>query len=221
VNDFEEIAGLVAAGHADSRSKYPPDLAGQPGVAEKVAQAIAAGADPQRILFEGLMAGMEIVGRRFGCGEVFVPEVLMASKAMKAGVECLRPFLGGADVPRKGVFVLGTVLGDVHDIGKNLVKLIVEGAGWEVIDLGTSVPAERFVEAALQHRPVAVGLSALLTTTMQQMADVVRALRAAEVDVPVIAGGAPVHESFAQSIGAHYGKDPQAAIDFLEKVATN
>jgi len=144
-----------------------------------------------------------------------VPEVLMASKAMKAGMERLKPHLHAEDIPRKGTFVLGTVQGDVHDIGKNLVKMIVEGAGWEVVDLGTNVSPERFVEAVKTHHPVAVGLSALLTTTMQQMASVIAALRRAKLEVPVIVGGAPVSESFAREIGAVYGRDPDAAVSFL------
>ncbi|MGB9690654.1 MAG: corrinoid protein [Candidatus Sumerlaeaceae bacterium] len=212
---LKEIADLVAMGHANAQSKYPPTLAGQAGVAEKVTQAISGGIEAQRILVHGLMAGMEIVGRRFCTGEIFLPEVFMASKAMKAGVELLKPHLASAAVPRRGIFVLGTVQGDVHDIGKNLVKIMVEGAGWEVVDLGTSVPAEQFVEAVRQHRPLALGLSALLTTTMQQMPVVIESLRRCELDIPVIVGGAPVSESFARSIGAHYGHDPQAAIEFL------
>ncbi len=212
---LKSIAELVSLGHADASSKYPPSLVGQPGVAEKVEDALEAGIEPQRILRDGLMAGMEVVGRRFASGEIFVPEVLMASKAMKAGMEKLRPHLTEATSVRRGVFVLGTVLGDVHDIGKNLVKMIIEGAGWEVIDLGTSVPPDRFVEAVRQHKPVAVGLSALLTTTMQQMPVVIEALHQAELDVPVLVGGAPVHETYARSIGAIYGKDPQAAVEFL------
>lgn len=212
---LQRLVELVSLGHADASSKYPPALHGQPGVVEHVEEALMAGIEPQRILREGLMAGMEVVGRRFASGEIFVPEVLMASKAMKAGMEKLRPHLTEASAVRRGVFVLGTVLGDVHDIGKNLVKMIVEGAGWEVIDLGTSVPPERFVEAVRQHGPVAVGLSALLTTTMQQMPLVIDALRRADLDVPVLVGGAPVHEDYAQSIGAVYGKDPHAAVEFL------
>lgn len=210
-----EIAELVAAGHADRESKFPPALVGQPGVAEKVSEALESGVSPDQIMREGLMAGMEVVGRRFGAGEIFVPEVLMASKAMKAGMERLKPFLGSGGASRRGVFVLGTVLGDVHDIGKNLVRMIVEGAGWEVVDLGTNVAPERFVEAVRNHKPVAVGLSALLTTTMQQMPGVIAALRRAELDVPVIVGGAPVNERFASEIGAVYGRDPQAAVNFL------
>jgi 5-methyltetrahydrofolate--homocysteine methyltransferase len=213
-----EIAELVAQGHANAASKYPPSMLGKPGVAEKVAEALENGIDPRQIVEEGLTAGMEIVGKRFGSGEIFVPEVLMASKAMKAGMEILKPRLGQADVPRKGVFVLGTVLGDVHDIGKNLVRMIVEGAGWEVVDLGTSVPADRFVEVTRELRPVAVGMSALLTTTMQQMAVVVDALRKAGLDVPVIIGGAPVQAAFADSLGARYGRDPQDAVAYLNEL---
>ncbi|MCX7625715.1 MAG: corrinoid protein [Candidatus Sumerlaeaceae bacterium] len=212
-----EIAELVAAGHAEQGSKFPPALLGQPGVVEKVTEALEAGLSPEQILHEGLMAGMEVVGRRFGAGEIFVPEVLMASKAMKAGMELLKPLLGSGAASRKGVFVLGTVLGDVHDIGKNLVRMIVEGAGWEVIDLGTNVAPERFVEAVRDYRPVAVGLSALLTTTMQQMSGVIAALRSAQLEVPVIVGGAPVNERFASEIGAAYGRDPQAAVTFLAR----
>jgi len=164
---------------------------------------------------------MRTVGELFANGSLFVPEVLMAAKAMKAGMEALRPHLAAANTAPRGRFVLGSVQGDVHDIGKNLVRMLVEGAGWEVIDLGINLPPEQFVKAAKEEKVIAVGLSALLTTTMLQMRTTVAALRDAGLNIPVIIGGAPATDSFAREIQVAYGKDPQDAIAFLEQVSSS
>ena len=175
-------------------------------VVQYVQQALEEGFAPQQILNEGLLPGMDVVGQKFKNNEVFVPEVLVAARAMNAGAEILKPLLAEAGVATPGKMVLGTVKGDLHDIGKNLVKMMVEGKGIEVIDLGVDVSAEAFVEAAKEHNADIIGCSALLTTTMPVMAEVVKAVEAAGLKdkVKVMIGGAPVTEEFCKSVGADY-----------------
>ena len=175
-------------------------------VVQYVQQALEEGIAPQQILNEGLLPGMDVVGQKFKNNEVFVPEVLVAARAMNAGAEILKPLLAEAGVGTPGKMVLGTVKGDLHDIGKNLVKMMVEGKGIEVIDLGVDVAAEAFVEAAKEHNADIIGCSALLTTTMPVMAEVVKAVEAAGLKdkVKVMIGGAPVTEEFCKSVGADY-----------------
>ena len=175
-------------------------------VVQYVQQALEEGIAPQQILNEGLLPGMDVVGQKFKNNEVFVPEVLVAARSMNAGAELLKPLLAEAGVGTPGKMVLGTVKGDLHDIGKNLVKMMVEGKGIEVIDLGVDVSAEAFVEAVKAHDADIVGCSALLTTTMPVMGEVVKALEAAGLrdKVKVMIGGAPVTEEFCKSVGADY-----------------
>jgi corrinoid protein of di/trimethylamine methyltransferase len=169
-----------------------------------VNQAVADKATAKDILEQGLMAGMSVVGERFKKNEIFVPEVLIAARAMNSGMKILKPLLASAGVKARGIVVLGTVKGDLHDIGKNLVGMMMEGAGLRVVDLGTDVTAEKFVEAAKAESANIIACSALLTTTMTQMKNVVQAAEAAGIrgKVKIMVGGAPVTESFCQSIGA-------------------
>ncbi|MCZ7568354.1 MAG: corrinoid protein [Ardenticatenaceae bacterium] len=181
---------------------------------EQVCQALAAGCDPAAILDEALIAAMEEVGRCFEKQECFVPEMLAAARAMKAALGILKPYLLTADVEPVGKVVLGTVKGDVHDIGKNLVAMMFEGAGFAVIDLGVDVSPEQFVDAVQEHQPTFVGLSALLTTTVRNMRLVVKALKEAGVrdQVTLMVGGAPVTQQFADEIGADiFAADAPAA----------
>lgn len=210
------IARAVAAGKIDACSPYPRELAGQPGAAEFTRDALAAGVAPGDILGRALIAGMKRVGERFRDGEVFLPEVLMAARAMTAALEHLKPaFLAGAVQPR-GTILLGTVAGDLHDIGKRIVALFFEGGGWRVIDLGVDVGAERFLAAIEEHHPQAVGLSTLLTTTMASMEAIAATLKREHPELPVVVGGAPVTAEFAARIGAdRYSPDPQGALDYL------
>jgi len=169
-----------------------------------VQQALADKIGAKDILEQGLMSGMSLIGERFKKNEVFVPEVLIAARAMNAGMKVLKPELVSAGVKSRGTVVLGTVKGDLHDIGKNLVGMMMEGAGLRVIDLGTDVPAERFVETAKAENANVIACSALLTTTMVQMKNVVAAAEAAGIrsSVKIMVGGAPVTESFCSTIGA-------------------
>jgi 5-methyltetrahydrofolate--homocysteine methyltransferase len=179
-----------------------------------VKQALTASLPPEKILNEGLIAAMTEVGRLFEAGEYFVPEMLVAARAMKGGLSLLRPALAAANVRAIGKVVIGTVQGDLHDIGKNLVAIMMEGAGFEVIDLGADVAPQKFVAAVKEHQPHLVGLSALLTTTMPKMKDTVRALSDAGLrdGIRVMIGGAPVTEKYAQEIGADiYAPDASSA----------
>jgi 5-methyltetrahydrofolate--homocysteine methyltransferase len=180
---------------------------------ELVRQALEAGIPAQTVLGEGLIAAMTEVGARFECGEYFVPDMLVSARAMKAGMERLRPYLVAADVKPIGKVVIGTVKGDLHDIGKNLVAVMLQGAGFQVVDLGVDVAAERFVQAARETGADLVALSALLTTTMPWMATVVEALQKAGLhgQVKVLIGGAPITQAFADHIGAD-GFAPDAAV---------
>ena len=180
-----------------------------------VQEAIDAGFAPEEVLNK-MIAAMDVVGEKFKNNEVFVPEVLVAARAMNAGAEILKPLLAEAGVGTPGKMVLGTVKGDLHDIGKNLVKMMVEGKGIEVIDLGVDVSAEAFVEAAKEHNADIIGCSALLTTTMPVMAEVVKAVEAAGLKdkVKVMIGGAPINQAFCDSIGAdRYTVDAASAAD--------
>jgi 5-methyltetrahydrofolate--homocysteine methyltransferase len=185
-------------------------------VVEKVKQALAEKVGPANILNEGLIAGMQVVGTKFKNNEFYVPEVLIAARAMKAGMEILAPQLAAAGVQPVGKVVIGTVKGDLHDIGKNLVAMMLQGGGFEVIDLGTDVPAEKFVQAAQEKGAGLIAMSALLTTTMPQMATVVKALQEAGLagKVKSMIGGAPVTQDFCDEIGANgYAPDAASAVD--------
>ena len=188
-------------------------------VAAQTREALGRGFSPQEVLGQGLVAGMDIVGVDFRDGVLFVPEVLMAANAMKAGMEILRPLLVETGAARIGTMVIGTVKGDIHDIGKNLVAMMMEGAGFEVINLGINNDADKFLEAIKQHQPDIIGMSALLTTTMPYMKVVIDALgeEGLRDTVYVMVGGAPVTETFAKAVGADaYGRDAAVAVELAK-----
>ena len=185
------------------------------GAKAGVTAALAVGLNPETILKEGLIAAMGEVGRLFEENEYFVPEMLVAARAMQGGLTLLKPHLAAGGAISTGKAVIGTVKGDLHDIGKNLVAMMLEGAGFEVVDLGTDVTPEKFVKAVLEHQPQIVGMSALLTTTMPSMGNTVKALTEAGVrdQVKVMIGGAPVTDAFARQIGADgYSPDASSAV---------
>jgi len=185
-------------------------------VKEMVQQAIDEGANPEQILNEGLLAGMNVIGEKFKNNEVYVPEVLVAARAMNMGAQVLKPYLAASGVKASGKVCIGTVQGDLHDIGKNLVKMMMEGKGLEVVDLGTDVSAETFVQTAIEQNCQVICCSALLTTTMGVMADVVKAAEAAGIrdKVKIMVGGAPISEDFCKAIGADvYTSDAASAAD--------
>lgn len=185
-------------------------------VAELTQKALSEGFSPQEILNEGMIKGMNEVGVKFKANEIYVPEVLIAARAMKAGMEILKPKLAETGVEPVGKMIIGTVKGDLHDIGKNLVAMMMEGAGFEVIDLGIDVPAEKFIQAIKEYQPQLVGMSALLTTTMIQIRENIKAFQEASIrdQVKVMIGGAPVTQKFADEVGADgYAPDAASAVD--------
>ena len=191
-------------------------------VRELTQQAIDAGLPASKILNEAFLEGMAVVGRKMGAHEIFLPEVLMAARAMKAGVELLKPLLADEDASTVGKVVVGTVKGDLHDIGKNLVGIMLEGAGFEVFDLGADVEAEVFVDRAEAEGASVIGLSALLTTTMVNMKPVIDLVRerGLENKIRVVVGGAPVTQEFAEEIGADaYGYDANHAVGVIKELA--
>lgn len=214
---LEQIAMCCERGKINQNAPYPPDLKGQEGVQELVGKALADGVDPNDVLTKGLMPGMSAIGKKFSNNEVFVPDLLMAAKAMSSGMEQLKPFFESGAAKRKGVFVVGTVQGDLHDIGKNLVRMMMEGAGWEVIDLGVDVAPEKFVAEIDKHPGAVVGLSALLTTTMVNMEKTVKMVKEKAAATKICVGGAPLTQEFCDKIGADaYAPDPQGIIEWLD-----
>ncbi len=180
---------------------------------------LEAGTDIQTILNDGLIGAMDEVGQKFSEGSLFVPEMLMAAQAMKAGLEILKPHLTEEVSHSKGTVVIGTVKGDLHDIGKNLVAMMMEGAGLSVVDLGVDVDAEKFVEAAKDNKADVVALSALLTTTMPAMDTTIKAIKEAGLDTKSIVGGAPVTEAFANQIGADgHSDDAPGAVELVRRL---
>jgi len=184
-----------------------------------VDQALASGIPTRQILNQGLIAGMQKLGIQFKNNEVFIPEVLVAARAMNAGLTKLEPYLIKDKVEPKGLVVIGTVKGDLHDIGKNLVAMMLKGAGYKIVDLGADVAAEKFIDAARSNKANIVALSALLTTTMIQMKSVIQSLQAAGLKTPVIVGGAPLTQDYADQIGAKgYAPDAASAVDVVNKL---
>ena len=206
--DLNNVSEALQKGDADTVSKL-------------VSQALEEKQTPKDILEDGLIKGMNIIGVKFKNNEVYVPEVLIAARAMHAGMDVLRPKLVETGVKTIGTVVIGTVKGDLHDIGKNLVKMMLEGAGFEVVDLGVDTSSEKFVEAVKEHQPHIVGMSALLTTTMVNMPEVIKALETAGIrdKVKIMIGGAPVTQNYAEQIGADaYSPDAASAVEDAKEI---
>jgi methanogenic corrinoid protein MtbC1 len=217
---LQKLSECVELGKANVKSPFPPQLKGQPGADELCQEALAAGIPPTEILERSLITGMARIGEKFSAGTAFVPEMLLAARAMTAAMKHLRPYFASGEVKARGTFVVGTVAGDLHDIGKNIVAMMVEGAGWQVVDLGVDVKTERILETIEKHPDCVVGLSALLTTTMVNMEKTVQEIRSRYPGKPIMVGGAPVTREFCERIGAsHYSPDPQGAVAFLKSVA--
>ena len=186
------------------------------GVVDLTQEALNGGIAPPDVLENGLLAGMDVVGQRFKANDMFIPEVLRCARAMHGAMEILRPLLSESDAVRPGKLVVGTVKGDLHDIGKNLVGMMFEGAGFEVVDIGIDIDVQSFVEAVKEHKPDIVGMSALLTTTMPKMGETVNALKEAGIrdQVKIMIGGAPVTSAFGDEIGADaYAPNAASAVD--------
>ncbi len=216
---LERLMNCVELGKINKASPYPPSLKGQDGADELCILALDEEIDPQVILNQGLIPGMSKIGEKFSQGKAFVPEMLISAKAMTAAMKHLKPFFATGEIKRKGVFVIGTVFGDLHDIGKNIVAMTIEGSGWEVIDLGVDVKPEKFVETVEKYPECVVGLSALLTTTMANMEVIVKEIKNKYPDKAILVGGAPLSQDFCNRIGAtFYSPDPQGAVEFLKSV---
>jgi 5-methyltetrahydrofolate--homocysteine methyltransferase len=184
-------------------------------------EALDAGESAEAILKEGLISAMDRVGVRFKNNEIYIPEVLIAARAMHAGMAILKPILSKSTTVTTSKIIIGTVKGDLHDIGKNLVVMMLEGGGFEVVDLGIDVSTDKFIEAIKQHKPQVVGMSALLTTTMREMKNTIQAFETASLrkQVKVMVGGAPLTEKFAREIGADgYASDAASAVDLVKRL---
>ncbi len=216
---LSKLSYCIEFGKINKESPYPPDLKGQDGADEYARQAVDQGIPADEILEQGLVTGMAKVGVKFRENKIFVPQVLMSAKAMSTAMVHLKPFFTSGEVARKGKLIIGTVAGDLHDIGKNLVSMMVEGSGWEVIDLGVDVQSAKFLEAIENNPDSVVGLSAMLTTTMVNMNSIVKNIREKHPAQKIIIGGAPLNDDFRQEIGAdHYSPDPQGAIEYINNL---
>jgi methanogenic corrinoid protein MtbC1 len=219
-NILERLTTCVESGKINKTSPYPPNMKDQDGADELAKIALDEGIKPDDILENALIPAMANVGNRFSKKEIYVPQMLMAAKAMNSAMAHLKPFFQSGETKRKGKFIIGTVSGDLHDIGKNLVAMMIEGGGWEVIDLGVDVGAEKFLKAMDENPDAIVGLSALLTTTMENMKKIVTAIREKHSNSKILIGGAPVTMEYCMKIGADfYSPDPQGAVNYLKQFA--
>jgi 5-methyltetrahydrofolate--homocysteine methyltransferase len=216
---LEQIKDSVIKGHSDVNSSYPPDLRGKPGVKDLVQEALDENISVSKILNEALIAAMSVVGKKFSDGEYFVPDMLLSAQSMKGGMQLIEPYLKAEESQKLGTVILGTVKGDMHDIGKNLVGMMLEGGGFEVIDLGINAPEEIFVEKAKLYPNAVVGMSALLTTTMENMRITLRALRDNDLNNKVIIGGAAISQRFADEIEADgYTRDAANSVQLVKDI---
>jgi len=215
---YEQLTICIEKGKVNKNAPYPPDMKGQDGASELTQQAIAAGHPAREILYSALMPGMQRIGKRFGEGKAYIPDLLISAKAMNAAMEHLKPFFESGDIAYKGRAVLGTVSGDLHDIGKNIVAMVLKGEGWDVIDLGVDTEPAEFVKAVEKNQDCIVGLSALLTTTMVNMEETTRRIKERFPRTHVYIGGAPLSEEFNLKIGADgYFPDPHSFARFLNE----
>ena len=221
---IERIAFNVIQGRIEAEDEgFDEGLEGQPGVAELVEEAIEQSVDPKTIVLQGLTNAMELVGEKFEREEYLIPDMLASAECVGIAMDILNPHLDKAGVASKGKFIISTVEGDLHDIGKNIVSIMLKGAGYEVIDLGADVPTDQIVQAVKEHQAPFLGLSALLTTTMRVMGDVIEQLKKTGLRdrVKVLIGGAPTSDGFAREIGADaHCKDAFQAIEMMKSVAT-
>ena len=221
-NTLERIALCVEVGKINAKTPYPPTMKGEDGADELTLKALEQGYSPNDILTKGLIVGMNNIGVKFKENKVFVPQVLMSAKAMSGGMQHLKRYFNDGSVKRKGKLIIGTVKGDLHDIGKNLVCMMVEGNGYEIIDLGVDVTEEKFVDAVRENPDAFVGMSALWTTTMVNMESINAAIKAEFPQVKTFIGGAPVSSEFAKKIGAdYYTEEPQRLVEILNQLTSN
>jgi methanogenic corrinoid protein MtbC1 len=215
---LSRLAQCIEFGKINKASPYPPAMKDQDGADELTKQALEMGNKPGDILEGALIPAMAKVGDKFSRNEIYVPQMLMSAKAMHSAMVHIKPFFQSGETLRKGTFIIGTVSGDLHDIGKNLVSMMIEGGGWEVVDLGVDVGEVKFLETLEKYPHAAIGLSALLTTTMENMKKIVTAVKAKHPDTKILVGGAPVTREYCERIGADfYSPDPQGAVNYLKQ----
>ena len=215
-----KLGEAVEFGKVDKNSPFPPNMKGQDGSDELAKEALDSGVAPGSILTDALVPAMDRVGQKFSENKIFVPQMLMSAKAMGAAMSHLKPFFQSGAVQTKGTFIIGTVKGDLHDIGKNLVAMMVEGGGWTIVDLGVDVNEDTFNQAVSENPGAVVGLSALLTTTMANMEEIVKKIKGANPETKILVGGAPLTDDFRQKIGADfYSPDPRGAVEYLKELA--
>jgi len=215
-----KLGEAVEFGKVDKNSPFPPNMKGQDGSDELAKEALGSGVAPGSILTDALVPAMDRVGQKFSENKIFVPQMLMSAKAMGAAMQHLKPFFQSGDVKTKGTFIIGTVKGDLHDIGKNLVAMMVEGGGWTIIDLGVDVNEDTFNQAVTENPGAIVGLSALLTTTMANMEVIVQKIKESHPETKILVGGAPLSDDFRSKIGADfYSPDPRGAVEYLKEFA--
>ena len=215
-----KLGEAVEFGKVDKNSPFPPNMKGQDGADELAKEALDTGVAPGSILTDALVPAMDRVGQKFSENKIFVPQMLMSAKAMGAAMNHLKPFFQSGDVQTKGTFIIGTVKGDLHDIGKNLVAMMVEGGGWTIVDLGVDVNEDTFNQALTENPGAVVGLSALLTTTMANMEEIVKKIKEDHPATKILVGGAPLTDDFRQKIGADfYSPDPRGAVEYLKELA--
>lgn len=213
---LKQIASCIEQGKTDAKSPFPPQLKGEVGADELTKKALDEGVKASDILEQALFPAMAAVGARFRENRIFVPQVLMSAKAMNMALAHLKPYFSSGDLKKKGTVIIGTVAGDLHDIGKNLVCMMIEGAGWDLIDLGVDVKTDKFVETLSKYSNAILALSALLTTTMAAMEQTVKTIKTINPSQKIMIGGAPVSREFCDQIGADfYSADPQGAVEYL------
>jgi 5-methyltetrahydrofolate--homocysteine methyltransferase len=216
---LKQLAICVEKGKVDKNSPYPADMKDQVGAYEITKQLLEAGVPAGEILQKSLMVGMNSIGAKFGEGKAFIPELLIAAKAMNAAMVHLKPYFESGKAKHRGTFIIGTVAGDLHDIGKNIVGMVLEGGGWKVIDLGVNVSVDKFINTLAENNNALVGMSALLTTTMLKMGDYVARIKQNYPGTLIFVGGAPLSNEFNDKIGADgYFRDPQTFVKYLATI---
>lgn len=219
---LKRLSDCVEFGKIDRETAYPPEMKGMDGAKELTREALDMGISPNEILDNALIPAMSVVGNKFSRNEIYVPQMLMAAKAMSGAMIHIKPFFLTGETRQKGTFIIGTVSGDLHDIGKNLVAMMIEGSGWQVIDLGVDTATQKFIEALEQHPGAVIGLSALLTTTMANMKKSVEEIKKQSPGTLIFIGGAPVTQEYCEAIGADfYSATPQGAVEQLKKIKNN
>lgn len=218
---LDQLKICIQRGKVNRTANHPADLAGRDGADELTSQALQNGISPDDILQKACMPAMREIGDKFSAGQAFIPDLLIAAKAMNTAMAHLKPHFDSGVLKKKGTFIIGTVTGDMHDIGKNLVRMVLEGAGWNVVDLGTNADEQKFIQALDAHPHAMVGLSALLTTTMLNMQPIVKGIKERYPQTQIFIGGAPLTAAFNKTIGADgYFKDPRGLVHHLEQHPT-